>query len=102
MKTAVVKAHRYDPLINESLEHFAAHYQTCIFPTRSGKPKDKALVENAVHLAYERIYAPLRNQTFHSLEALNAAITPLLDAHNKALFQGKDYSRRSRFEAIEK
>jgi transposase len=102
MKTAVVKAHRYDPLINESLEHFAAHYQTCIFPTRSGKPKDKALVENAVHLTYERIYAPLRNQTFYSLEALNAAITLLLEAHNQALFQGKDYSRRSRFEAIEK
>ena len=28
MKTAVIKAHRYDPLINESLEHFASHYAT--------------------------------------------------------------------------
>ena len=101
MKTAVIKAHRYDPLINESLEHFASHYATCIYPTRSGKPKDKALVENAVRLAYERIYAPLRNQVFFSLEALNRAIAQQLEIHNQTLFQNKNYSRSTRFESVE-
>lgn len=102
MKTAVKKPDRYEPELNESLEHFAAHYGTCIYPARSGKPRDKALVEKAVQLAYERIYAPLRNQVFTSLASLNEAILSLLKNHNDALFQGKDYSRRSRFETVER
>lgn len=102
MKTAVKRADRYEPELNESLEHFAAHYGTCIYPARSGKPRDKALVENAVQLTYERIYAPLRNQVFSSLSALNETILIQLKQHNDMLFQGKDYSRRSRFEAIER
>jgi transposase len=102
LKSAVTKADRYEPHLNESLEHFAAHYGTVIYPARSGKPRDKSLVEKSVQLAYERIYAPLRHETFTTLYALNQAITPLLEAHNQALFQGKDYSRRSRFESLEK
>lgn len=102
MKTAVKRADRYEPELNESLEHFAAHYGTCIYPARSGKPRDKALVEKAVQLTYERIYAPLRNQVFSSLSALNETILIQLKQHNDMLFQGKDYSRRSRFEAIER
>ena len=102
MKVAVKRTDRYEPELNESLEHFASHYQTCIYPTRSGKPRDKALVEKAVQLAYERIYAPLRNQVFSSLSLLNEAILELLEKHNETLFQGKDYSRRSRFEALER
>ena len=86
------KPDRYEPHLNESLEHFAAHYGSCIYPARSGKPRDKSLVEKAVQLAYQRIYAPLRDQVFSSLSALNEAILPLLEVHNQALFQGKDYS----------
>ena len=43
-------------------------------PARVRQARDKALVENAVRLAYQRIYAPLRDRTFHSLDELNAAI----------------------------
>ena len=99
LKSAVTKPNRYEPHLNESLEHFAAHYGSCIYPARSGKPRDKSLVEKAVQLAYQRIYAPLRNQVFSSLAALNEAILPF---HNQALFHGKDYSRRSRFEEVER
>lgn len=102
LKSAVTKPDRYEPHLNESLEHFAAHYGSCIYPARSGKPRDKSLVEKAVELAYQRIYAPLRDQVFSSLAALNEAILPLLEVHNQALFQGKDYSRRSRFEKVER
>jgi len=37
-------------------------------------------VEKAVSIAYQRIYAPLRHQTFYSLEELNTAIRKQLAA----------------------
>ena len=43
LKSAITKADRYEPHINETLADFASHYGTCIFPARSRKPKDKAL-----------------------------------------------------------
>ncbi len=42
LKTAVTKADRYEPQINETMEDFASHYKTCFLPARAGKPKDKA------------------------------------------------------------
>ncbi|MEM9922057.1 MAG: hypothetical protein AAF990_28390 [Bacteroidota bacterium] len=48
MKTAVLKADKYEPTINETLSQWADHYQTSILPTRSRKPRDKAIVEQAV------------------------------------------------------
>ncbi len=45
LKAAVTKASKYEPLLNQTLEEFAHHYDTVILPTRSRKPQDKALVE---------------------------------------------------------
>jgi hypothetical protein len=59
-------------------------------------------VESAVNILYGRIYAPLRNRVFHTLVELNQAVRELLDSHNGMLLQGRDYSRKSRFEAVEK
>jgi transposase len=42
LKSAVTKADRYEPELNESLTDFALHYQTVILPTRVAKPPDKA------------------------------------------------------------
>ncbi len=102
LKAAVTKADRYEPQVNETMEEFASHYGTCFLPARAGKPKDKALVESAVNILYGRIYAPLRNRIFHTPGELNQAVRELPDEHNRMLFQGRDYSRRSRFEAVEK
>jgi transposase len=101
LKAAVIRADRYEPQINEMLSDFALHYQTTILPARSGKPRDKALAEGAVNILYNRVYAPLRNRVFHQLDELNAAILERVDAHNQMLFSGKEYSRRTRFEAYE-
>ncbi len=101
-KGAVTKADRYEPTINQTLQDFATHYQTIIYPARARKPRDKALVENAVKLIYQRIYAPLRDQVFYDLTSLNTAMSPLLDAHNRTCFQGKAESRQTRFEQVEK
>jgi len=102
VKAAVIKASSYEPELNPSMEDFAEYYQVAVMPTRAFKPRDKALVENAVRIVYSRIFAPLRKQTFHDLRSLNAAIKEKLAKHHRMQFQGLDYSRRDRFEAIEK
>lgn len=101
LKAAVIKANRYEPDLNESIEDFAAHYGTCIYPARSGKPRDKALVEKTIAILYTRVYAPLQERRFYSIKELNEAIAELVEKHNRQLFQGKAYSRRQRFEALE-
>jgi len=63
---------------------------------------NKALVENAVRLVYQRIYAPLRDRVFYSLEELNEAMWELLEVHNNKCFQRLDLSRRELFEQVEK
>jgi hypothetical protein len=45
LKTGVIKADIYDPLINRSYGELAAHYDCLIDPARSLKPKDKPRVE---------------------------------------------------------
>jgi transposase len=39
-KTAVVKAHRYEPELNASYQEMARHYNTVIIPTRPRSPTD--------------------------------------------------------------
>ncbi len=43
LKSAIVKANRYEPDVNRALEDFANHYHTAVIPARARKPKDKAL-----------------------------------------------------------
>jgi transposase len=102
LKSAVTKACNYEPLLNETYDDLARHYSTVILPTRPGKPKDKALVENAVRIVYQRIFAKLRNQDFFSLAELNEAVWEELEKLNNAPFQRRDISRRQLFNEIEK
>ncbi len=102
LKSAVTKADKYEADLNRSFADFANHYNTAVLPTRSLKPRDKALVEKHVSIIYNRIYAPLRNEVFFSLEALNEAIAERLDKHNKMYFQQENISRKEKFEQTEK
>jgi transposase len=102
LRSAVSQSCNYEPKVNETFERFALHYNTVILPTRSRKPKDKALVEGAVNIVYKRIFAPLRNRVFHSLSELNTAIREQLHTHNTKLFKGREHSRRDLFEGLEK
>lgn len=102
LKSGVIKANKYEPEINPLYEDFAKHYDTVILPARAYHPKDKALVENAVKLAYQRIYAPLRNKVFYSIEELNYAIREQIEIHNNKPMQKLNVSRRDLFEQIEK
>lgn len=102
LKSAVIKSSKYEPTINETFADFADHYCSTILPARAYRPRDKALVEGAVKIIYSRIYARLRGQLFFSLEELNAAIRPLNEELNNVLLKGRNYSRRTQFEEIER
>jgi transposase len=102
LKTAVTKTDRYEPTINETFADFAEHYSTTILPTRTYKPKDKALVEGAVNIIYTRIYAKLRNEKFYCIDDLNKAMRIALEEHNNHILTGKNYSRHEQFEKVEK
>ncbi|MFC5537989.1 hypothetical protein ACFPQ1_26990 [Rhodocytophaga aerolata] len=78
------------------------HYNTAVLPTRAYKPRDKALVEGAVRIVYNRIFTHLQKRTFCSLQALNEAIKAELESYNGMLFQGKAYSRKDLFVETDK
>lgn len=102
MKQIVTKSCRYEPVFTSALQQWALHYNITLLATRVGKPKDKAAVENEVKIAYQRIYAPLRDEVYYSIEELNHAISKQLAMHNEKLFKLKDYSRLQQFENEEK
>lgn len=102
LKSAIIRADRYEPDVNRSLEDFANHYNITVVPTRPRKPRDKALVENQVKLIYNRVYARLRNRQFFSLDALNQAIKGKIKTHNQTRMQQKPWCREERFLAAEK
>ena len=101
LKTAVIRADAYEPGLNPVFEDFARHYGVVITPTRVRRPRDKALVEGAVRLVYQRISARLRGKMFFSLTQVNAAIRELLEEHNCRPFSRLAYSRRQLFERVE-
>jgi transposase len=102
MKQIVTRPSRYEPVFTEAFVQWAQHYNIAITTARVAKPKDKAPVENEVKIAYRRIYAPLRDRTFFSLNELNEAIKEQLNKHNHQLYQNKSYSRYDQFFKEEK
>lgn len=102
LKSAVVKASKYEPELNPLFDDFAEYYRTAIIPARAYRPKDKALVENAVKLTYQRIFAPLYGKSFSSLDDLNTAIKEQLERHNNRNLSKLGISRRQLFEQIER
>jgi transposase len=102
LKSYVTKANRYEPTFSELCVQLSSYYGVELEATRVGKPKDKAHVERHVGIIYNRLYGPLRNEVFHSQDEINTAFLTELEKHNSQNFQGKDYSRKDRFEKDEK
>lgn len=102
LKSAVTKADKYEPEVNRNFEAMSQHYGTVILPTRAARPRDKALVEGAVKLVYQRIFYPLNDLVFYSLADLNAAIWQHLDAYNRRPMQVHQQSRAELFEEEKK
>lgn len=102
LKSAVTKGSKYEPILNKTFKDFALHYGCAINPTRTYSPQDKALVEGAVKLVYQRIFYPLSKMTFFSLADLNEEISRLLEKYNDYLLTHLKVSRRQQFLDIEK
>lgn len=93
LKSAVFKASKYEPILNENFKAFADHYGVAILPARSRKPQDKAHVENMVKLCYQNIYTHIPEKELMPLNELNKKIHQHLTQLNDALLTGKECSR---------
>lgn len=102
LKSAVTKADRYEPDVNPDYERMAAHYGCAIMPTRSLRPKDKALVENGVKLMQRWILARLRHNTFFSIAQLNIAIKESMPIYRNKKMRHLDKSRQELFDTIDR
>lgn len=101
LKSAVSKASKYEPILNKTLKDLALHYGCAINPTRSYSPQDKAMVEGAVRLVYQRIFFPIRNMTFFSLDELNEQLKKELVTYNEYMMETYQASRRKLFVELE-
>ena len=101
LKSAVTKASKYEAQLNECFAAFAEHYQTFGFPTRTYKPKDKALVEGAVKIIYTTIFSKIDQKVYHNLDEMNKDILIHLEAHNDTKLTGENYSRMQQFMELE-
>jgi transposase len=102
LKSAVSKAHRYEPDLNPTYQDFATHYGLAVIPARVRKPRDKAKAEGGVLLVERWILARLRHHQFFSLRELNAAIAEWLQVLNARPFKKLEGSRLSHFESVDR
>ena len=70
----VAKADKYCPRLCRQYREFCDYYGTIPVAVRPGKPRDKAMVENAVYQCQRFILTALRGRQFFSLEEINRAI----------------------------
>lgn len=70
----VTKPDKYCPRICRQYREFCDYYGTNPVAVRPGKPRDKAMVENAVYQCQRFILTALRGRQFFSLEEINRAI----------------------------
>ena len=96
-RTAVKKSDRYEPQFTDLCLQLSDHYNTTFSATRPARPSDKGMVERAVNIVYQQIYAPLRKETFGGLEELNSMIRKQLDVLNRKCYKGSDESRMDIF-----
>jgi len=68
LKAGVIKPCVYDPELNPKLRDFAAHYGTCILPSRVRTPRHKGKVERQVGYAQDNA---LKGRSFKSLAEQN-------------------------------
>src|ERR1700722_4374619 len=98
-RTGVTRACRYEPDLNPTYNDMATHYGVAVLPARPRKPRDKAVVENAVQVVQRWIVAALRKRTFFGLLDLNQAIAELLIVLNQKKFRKREGTRASQFAA---
>jgi DNA-binding transcriptional regulator YhcF (GntR family) len=79
LKSAVTKAHRYDPTINQAYTRLADYYDVAVVPARVRTPKDKAIVERTIQIFQRWFFMRVRYKVFTSLPELNRCLREHLD-----------------------
>jgi transposase len=102
LKNGVIKAHRYDPDLNQDYVELVAYYKAAVVPARARRPRDKALVENAVGILMRYFRFIYRRRTFTSLEEINQALREAVDRINHKIHTRFKVSRGERFESLER
>lgn len=103
LKTGVISHPREgDIILNDKYEDLGNHYMTAIMPAGVKKPKHKPSVEGTVGKIATAIIARLRNETFHNISDLRAAVKDKLNDFNNNPFQKREGSRTSVFLTNEK
>ncbi len=102
LKTGVSKAHLYDPDLHPAYQELARHYHTAIVPARVKRPRDKALVENAVGIVMRLFRWTYRNHRFHCINEVNEALSQVTTRINAKAHSRFKISRRERFETLER
>lgn len=82
LKSAVTKAHRYDPVINQAYSRLAEHYEIAVVPARVRTPQDKAIVERTIQIFQRYFFIKVRHRTFTSLLELNQCLKEHLIVFN--------------------
>lgn len=101
LKSAIVTADKFDPVLNRTYQRFAEHYNLGVLPARKFRPKDKAKVEKGVQNTEYRALAKLRDRTFFSYQDLNRELALLMDETNNEPFQKLSGSRASWFAEVD-
>lgn len=83
LKSAVTKAHRYDPVINPAYTRLAEHYDFAVVPARVRTPKDKAVVERSIQIFQRWYFFRVRHRTFTSLIELNQSLKEHVDIFHR-------------------
>ena len=97
LKSAVSRAHRYDPDTNPTYCEYANHTGFCVLPARPYKPRDKACVEATIGAIQRGFFQEARAQIFYTLEELNWAFREYLVRFNQTVMKDHGASRDERF-----
>ena len=98
LKSAVTKAHLYDPDVNQTYCDYGNHEGFAVLPARPYKPRDKAAVESAIGAIQRSFFQEVRERKFYSLHELNRVFREFLDRFNNRVMKDYGVSRRERFD----
>ncbi len=101
-KTAVIKANKYDPDLNEEYNRFTKHYGVTVAPARVYSPKDKSLVEGSVKLVQRYFNWLTRKTTFTSIAEINKLLKQVVNIINNKSHSKFKISRQEMFNLEEK
>ena len=97
LKSAVTKAHRYDPTINQAYTRLADYYNIAVVPARVRTPQDKAIVERTIQIFQRYFFMRVRNRTFTSLLELNQCLREHLEVFNNKIHRIFRRSRKAMY-----